>query len=305
MNDYLLALILGIVEGLTEFLPVSSTAHLRISEALLHHSGLASSLTLDNGYWKMYLDCHPAWRDSVSAGVFLEPHHQVSIDLSPRRKRQPHGADASTRAYAIAFVVTAIPSFLLTKVIGKHLENIVIIGWSLLIGGVIMWIVDAMHAKAEAAGPNGKHSDPHLEDGRHEPWTIDLDWLLPDLLGCVPRNLAIDVDHRSRTNCRHVARFRPRIFLLRIDPDDGRSHALYALQIPSRKGRKSDRRRADRRPWMDCIGDRLHRFVHRRLRLGCLVHGVREETRLCALRRLSDRHRNSGASLRGQALVEK
>src|SRR5579872_846529 len=46
----------------------------------------------------------------------------------------------------VAFVVTAISSFLLTKVIGKHLENIVIIGWSLLIGGIVMWIVDAMNA---------------------------------------------------------------------------------------------------------------------------------------------------------------
>jgi undecaprenyl-diphosphatase len=54
----------------------------------------------------------------------------------------------------VAFVVTAIPSFLLTKVIGKHLENLYIIGWSLLIGGIIMWIVDAMNAKSEAAGPS-------------------------------------------------------------------------------------------------------------------------------------------------------
>jgi undecaprenyl-diphosphatase len=56
---------------------------------------------------------------------------------------------------AVAFVITAIPSFLLTKVIGKHLESLTIIGWSLLIGGVVMWIVDAMNAKSEAAGPGG------------------------------------------------------------------------------------------------------------------------------------------------------
>src|SRR5271163_259228 len=52
LSDYLLSVILGIVEGLTEFLPVSSTAHLRIAEKLLQP--FVSGLSLDSGYWKMY-----------------------------------------------------------------------------------------------------------------------------------------------------------------------------------------------------------------------------------------------------------
>src|ERR1035438_10508753 len=47
LNPYLQSVLLGIVEGLTEFLPVSSTAHLRITEALMH-------IPLDDAYWKMY-----------------------------------------------------------------------------------------------------------------------------------------------------------------------------------------------------------------------------------------------------------
>src|SRR5437879_7801876 len=54
----------------------------------------------------------------------------------------------------VAFIVTAIPPFLLTKVIGKHLESLLIMGSSLLIGGIVMWVVDAMKAHWEALGPN-------------------------------------------------------------------------------------------------------------------------------------------------------
>jgi undecaprenyl-diphosphatase len=147
LNDYLLSLVLGIVEGLTEFLPVSSTAHLRLSEALLH-------ISLSDGYWKMYsiviqlgaILCLPVYFRSRIA-TFLS-----TFPRGERGDRTPLTHPLSL--VMIAFVITAIPSFLLTKVIGKHLENLYIIGWSLLIGGVVMWIVDAMNAKSEAAGPS-------------------------------------------------------------------------------------------------------------------------------------------------------
>lgn len=153
MNDYLLALILGVVEGLTEFIPVSSTAHLRLVEALLHVSGWAPDLTLDNGYWKMFsiviqlgaILCLPVY----FWGRILKFLSTFPQGESGNRTALTHPLGLTI----VAFVVTAIPSFLLTKVIGKHLESIPIMGWSLLIGGIVMWIVDAARAKDEAAGP--------------------------------------------------------------------------------------------------------------------------------------------------------
>jgi undecaprenyl-diphosphatase len=160
LNDYLLSVLLGIVEGLTEFLPVSSTAHLRLSEALFH-------IDLASGYWKMYtiviqlgaILCLP---------VYFRERIAKFLSTFPRGER----GDRTILTHplgltAVAFVVTAIPAFLLTKVIGKHLESLYIMGSSLLIGGVAMWIVDAMNAKSEAAGPDasgGRIHTWHMED---------------------------------------------------------------------------------------------------------------------------------------------
>ena len=152
MNDYLLSVVLGIIEGLTEYLPVSSTAHLRIAESLFH-------LSLSDGYWKMYtiviqlgaILCLPVYfRDRIAKLLSTFPQGE-----SGDRTVMNHPLSL----VLIAFVVTAIPSFLLTKVIGKHLESMPIIGWSLLIGGIVMWIIDAAKAKSEAAGPGAPSSN--------------------------------------------------------------------------------------------------------------------------------------------------
>jgi undecaprenyl-diphosphatase len=160
LNDYLLSLILGIVEGLTEFLPVSSTAHLRIAEALMH-------ISLSSGYWKMYsiviqlgaIACLP---------IYFRARIAKFMSTFPRGERGDRTIFTHPLSLVcIAFVVTAIPAFLLTKIIGKHLESLSIMGWALLIGGIVMWVIDAMNAKSEAAGPGspiGRIRVWHMED---------------------------------------------------------------------------------------------------------------------------------------------
>jgi undecaprenyl-diphosphatase len=154
LNDYFLSVILGIVEGLTEFLPVSSTAHLRIAESLLH-------ISLSDGYWKMYtiviqlgaILCLP---------IYFRTRIAKFLSTFPRGESRDRTAVTHPLGLTlIAFVVTAVPAFLLTKVIGKHLENLRIMGISLLIGGVVMWAVDAMNAKSEALGPGATASRIH------------------------------------------------------------------------------------------------------------------------------------------------
>ena len=52
----------------------------------------------------------------------------------------------------MAFVCTAGPAFLLTKLIGKNLENLVLMASSLIAGGIVMWIVDGVYGNRNQAG---------------------------------------------------------------------------------------------------------------------------------------------------------
>lgn len=154
MNAYLLSVLLGIIEGLTEFLPVSSTAHLRIAEALCN-------ISLSSGYWKMYSVV-------IQLGAILclpiYFRHRIAKFLSTFPKGERGDRTIWTHPLTLtlaAFVVTAIPAFLLTKVIGEHLESLTIMGASLVIGGIVMWVVDAGNTRWEAAGPGTPASRIH------------------------------------------------------------------------------------------------------------------------------------------------
>jgi undecaprenyl-diphosphatase len=140
MYDYLLSVFLGIVEGLTEFLPVSSTAHLRICEALLH-------IDLQDPFWKMYTIV-------IQLGAILALPVYFWGRIVRFVRTFPKGERGNRTIFThplsltlIAFVVTAVPAWALAKVIGRNLESLWVMAMALLIGGIVMWIVDAVFTR--------------------------------------------------------------------------------------------------------------------------------------------------------------
>jgi undecaprenyl-diphosphatase len=145
MNDYVVSFVLGVIEGLTEFLPVSSTAHLRISEALF-------GIDLSNGYWKMFsiviqlgaILCLPIYfRRRIAEFLVTFPR-----GIRGDRTAATHPATLTL----LAFVCTAAPAFVLNKLIGKNLESLPLMAWSLIVGGVLMWVVDAVYGASNKSG---------------------------------------------------------------------------------------------------------------------------------------------------------
>jgi undecaprenyl-diphosphatase len=150
MHDYFVSFLLGIVEGLTEFLPVSSTAHLRIAEA-------AMNIDLTDAYWQMYTVV-------IQLGAILALLLVYLQRIMGFFRTFPNGERGNNKWWnhpitltAVSFIVTAIPSLLLTKKISENLQSLEVMAWALLIGGVVMWVVDFFAARREP-------SVNHVED---------------------------------------------------------------------------------------------------------------------------------------------
>ena len=124
MNQIIASIILGIIEGVTEFLPISSTGHLLIAEklGLGHHSDLfnvviqaGAILAITLVYWKRL------W--SLATGFTKPENRDYAMKL------------------IVAFVITGILGYFALKIGFKLPEAITPIAWALLIGGI--WIIVA------------------------------------------------------------------------------------------------------------------------------------------------------------------
>src|SRR5262249_12172561 len=132
-------------------------AHLRITEALL-------GIDLGNAYWKMFSIV-------IQLGAILCLPIYFWTRLVALVRSFPHGRRGDRTVVThpltltlIAFLTTAIPAFLLTKVIGKHLESLRIMALALIVGGIVMWAVDTICARSQRSAYTRRDLTEDMEE---------------------------------------------------------------------------------------------------------------------------------------------
>lgn len=130
MLDLIRVILLGIIEGITEFLPISSTGHLLIAEKLglglrsdLFNVGIQAGaiLAVTLIYWKRIWQLLTQWREPDNRDYLFK--------------------------LVVAFLITSVLGFAAVKLGFKLPETVTPIAWALIIGGFWMLGAEAMAAR--------------------------------------------------------------------------------------------------------------------------------------------------------------
>ncbi len=145
--ELLTAIVLGIVEGLTEYLPVSSTGHLILVSHVLGETG----------------DAAKSFDIVIQLGAILAVlvHYRVLFAERLRGlfERDPIAIRLFT-ALLVAFLPAALVGFLLGKVIKAHLFGVLPVALALFVGGVMMVVVERYRKAKDISGLEGtEHID--------------------------------------------------------------------------------------------------------------------------------------------------
>jgi undecaprenyl-diphosphatase len=136
VSDWLLTIILGIIEGITEFLPVSSTGHLLIADHLLN---LPKESFLKSELFNIVIQS-----GAVVAVIPL---------FKERFKMLMHWRERESQIFlakiAVAFVITGIGGFILDKMDFKLPEDPMPVAWALLLGGIAFIVLEKWLARRE------------------------------------------------------------------------------------------------------------------------------------------------------------
>ena len=139
MHDWLMAVVLGVIEGLTEFIPVSSTGHLLLA---------SQALGLTEPFWGTFNVLIQLGAILAVVVLYFARLWKVLVTLP---------TDPRSRGFALSVIVAFLPA----AVVGLGLHHFIktvlfdsprLICWSLIVGGVILWLVDRFE-------PRARHTD--------------------------------------------------------------------------------------------------------------------------------------------------
>ncbi|CAK0770788.1 Undecaprenyl-diphosphatase [Gammaproteobacteria bacterium] len=138
LTNYLNAILLGMVEGVTEFLPISSTGHLIISGNLLRFTGPRAD----------------TFEIFIQLGAILAVlwNYRERFIMIPGTSKGERGTVNFLMNLMVAFLPAAIAGFLFHKLIKSYLFSPVSVAAALVVGGVaILWIERRHHSVSRAS----------------------------------------------------------------------------------------------------------------------------------------------------------
>jgi hypothetical protein len=129
MPDWLAIILLGIIEGVTEFLPISSTGHLLIPQNLgwLPAKSDLFNVVIQSGAVLAVL------------AVFTQRVKQLATTLGDPATR------ITSRSLLVSFFITAVGGLVIKKLDIELPETIPPVAWATLIGGVIILVLEFLH----------------------------------------------------------------------------------------------------------------------------------------------------------------
>ncbi|TKK64323.1 undecaprenyl-diphosphate phosphatase [Ilyomonas limi] len=124
--NYFQSIIISIIEGLTEFLPISSTAHMRFANPMI---GVSPSPFVD----------------------MFEVVIQLAAILSVVVIYYKKFFDFSKSVFYVKLIIAVIPALIFGAILKSHIDevlnNVTFIAWVMLLGGVILLFIDKMFTR--------------------------------------------------------------------------------------------------------------------------------------------------------------
>ena len=134
MTDFLAAVLLGVIEGITEFLPISSTGHLLIAERWLGHRSDLFNIAIQAG--------------AIVAIVLI--YRQRLWELVVGFATRPEARSYALKL-AAAFMATAVLGLVVKKLGWELPTTIRPVAWALVIGAIWMLVAEQLAARRALA----------------------------------------------------------------------------------------------------------------------------------------------------------